>query len=392
MRQAEAAAERALRRNDPAELREAFSAFRAAADLRPDDPTPVAEAGLLASDAGLRGDAALLLDRLAQFAPTSAQFHFLRGTILHRLADYEGAALEFREAVKGGFRTAEARDRLFKAQLGWGRDLVAAFRLDDAVRVIGETVALSPENPLVPGALYDLAVAHRLLQQPKEAEKVLRDCLRRFPTSPFAYGELGSLLAQQDRHAEALRLLEEAVKVDPGYPQGWMLKAMVLLQKDRLDEADAAFREHEKRFPTTGEFEYWRGTYFVKRAQWEAAIEHLRLSLNLDPKQIRAHYQMMLCLKGLGRDDEAKEALQRFEKAEARQKASEEERRQHMRQKTRREGPPPPGERPGDKPGETDPAPAGGEPPAEKPPPPRETPPALDGDPPPPPEESKKGS
>ena len=305
---------------------EAFDSFLAASRIRPKDPSPLAEAGLLALDLGDGASAARMLAAIYEAAPQSGAFHFLRGCILQTRGEYADAVVEYLAAKEGEFRPSQAGDRLFECTVGRGLQLVEALKFDEALKVLGEAVEMRPNHPLVSTVYYNMATSYRRLQTPKEAERILRTSMERFPSYAPCYGELGDLLTELERFDEAVVVLEKAVKVDPSYARGWILQANTQTARGRFREADEAFREFEKRFPPDGDSEFFRGRYYHKKMEPENALAHLRKSLALDPSKIRCHYYISLCYRDLGMEEEAAEAMDRWKKAEEAQKKDHHER------------------------------------------------------------------
>jgi tetratricopeptide (TPR) repeat protein len=322
---------------DGSTAQEAFDAFMAASRIRPKDPVPPTEAGLLALDLGDRSTAARMLQHVYGIAPTSGAFHFLRGCVLKMGDQYRDAIEEFRAAKEGTFRPTQAADQFFECTIGLGLQLVEANRFDDAVKILLEGVALKPNHSFVCRALYNLGLAYRRLQTVKESEKYLRLCIQRFPNYAPAYGELGDLLADLDRFDEAVEILEMSVKVDPTYRRGWLLLGSGLTARGRFKEADRAFREYEERFPPTADSEYYRGVYYQKKMEPEKAVEHLQRSLAIDPKaKIRAHYYLALCYRDLGRLDEAEKCMKQWTEAD---KETKRQNLEHLEQANEKVGP-----------------------------------------------------
>ena len=272
--------------------REALEELRLASVLRPKDPLPIADRGLLALDLGDGAEAAKALAALSEAAPESFAFRFLRGSVLLRRGEYEDALAEFAKAKGGDFRPAQAEDRWFECKVGLGFQHVEAYRFDRALEVLGEAVALRPDHPLVPRAWLNIALAHRRLQSPVEAEKALRTCVGRFPSFAPGWAELGDLLTDLNRTGEALEALDRAVKSDPGFPRGWLLRASALTARGDFRAADAAFAEFERKFPPTGESEMERGVYHLRAKEPEKALDRLRRALALDPSRFRCHYHL----------------------------------------------------------------------------------------------------
>jgi tetratricopeptide (TPR) repeat protein len=336
-------ATRASAQGDGRIAQEAFDSFLSAAMLRPKDPVPLAEAGLLALETGEPATATRMLNAVYNAAPESAAFHYLRGCLLQGRSDYSDAKAEFQAARGGDFRPDQAEIRFFQCSVGLGLQFGEAFQFDAAVKALEEAIPLRPNDSIVPIAYYNLGVAHRRLQDPKAAEKVFRLCMERFPSYAPTYGELGDMLTELDRFDDAIAVLDRAVKVDPTYSRGWLLKANTQTTRGKFREAEEAFAEYDRRFPRTGLSEFYHGLFHQKRGEPEKAIERLQLALALDPAMGRAVYYLSLCQRDLGNEEKAAAYMEKWKKMEEdiKKKALE-----HLRQAVDKTGTPPPAEAP----------------------------------------------
>jgi protein O-mannosyl-transferase len=109
--------------------------------------------------------------RALELGPGTASAHFAMGEVMARKGDYANAISEFRAAL-----------------------------------AIGEDFA----------AWNDMAICLNRTGQPKLAEDAWRNAIRLRPDDAAAYVNLGALLAEQGRRAEAMTILERAVALDPG--------------------------------------------------------------------------------------------------------------------------------------------------------------------------------
>ena len=316
LRRARALATKARASREPEAGEEAARAFAATAALRPGDGEPVLEAALLALDLGDGAAAARHLAALSESAPQSGPCRFLRGSLLLARGEHVDAAAEFRAAAAAGFRARASEERIFEATLGHGLALVDQLRFEEAIEALKAASAMRPDHPLMSRGAYAMALAYRRLREPAEAERILRGSLDRFPTFAPAYAELGDLLSALGRPDEAAAMLERAVKVDPSYAQGWLLKAASHGARGETAAAEAAFAEYARRFPATGESEFRAGEFLQRRGEPEKALARLQRALELDPSRVRAHYFISLCFRDLGWEEEADEAMDRWRRAE----------------------------------------------------------------------------
>ena len=316
LRRARSLAAKARASREPAAGEEAARAFAAAAALRPGDGEPLLESALLALDLGDGAAAARHLAALSESAPESGPCRFLRGSILLARGEHVDAAAEFRASAAAGFRVRASEDRIFEATLGLGLALVDQLRFEEAIESLKAASAMRPDHPLMSRGTYAMALAYRRLREPAQAERILRGCIDRFATFAPAYAELGDLLSALGRPDEAAAMLDRAVKVDPSYAQGWLLKAASHGTRGEAAAAEAAFAEYARRFPATGESEFRVGEFLQRRGEPEKALKRLQRALELDPSRVRAHYFISLCFRDLGWEEEADAAMDRWRKAE----------------------------------------------------------------------------
>jgi tetratricopeptide (TPR) repeat protein len=326
--QARRLAVQAYQKEDAALRLEAQDAFESAARIRPADGIALAELGLFASDLGDVDLVTKCLLRLEERAPDSGPLHWLRGTAQLRQGDYAAAVESFRRAAVKEYRPGEARDRLFKAMLAEGSRRLDAGDPAGSLAILREAVEINPDHPLAAQAWLRCAVAHRRLGKPEDAEKTLRETVARFGGFSPAYAELGQLLREAGRPAEALEVFERSVRADAGFADGYVLKAAVLTDLARLDDARATLKEFDARFPATGTSEYAHGVLEVACAAWEIAVPRFQKALALQPNLGAAHLHMARCYRELGRTEDSEKAMARWERfQEAARRAMEAHRR-----------------------------------------------------------------
>jgi tetratricopeptide (TPR) repeat protein len=310
-----------VRRGSLEIARDAFDSFQAAARLRPKDPAPLVEAGLLALDMGDGATATRMLARVDEAAPGSDAVRFLKGCIHKARGNHLDARDEFLAASKGEFRREQAGDLYYECTLGYALDLGNAGRLEPAMKLLREAVAQRPDHPLLSIAYYNMGAYHRRLESTALAEEVLLEGIRRFPSYAPSYGELGDLYTTLERYDEAVAVLDRAVRADATYARGWLLKADAEIARGRLPQAEEALAEYDRRFAETGDSAYTRGLLLVKKGEPKAAAASFQRALALDPGRIRALYHLSLCHRDLGEEEKARESMDRWKKAEAEMKA-----------------------------------------------------------------------
>ncbi len=145
------------------------------------------------------------------------------------------------------------------------------------------------------------------------------------------YG-IGLLLQGDIKNAEATFL--KVTEMDPPYADGWVNVARARIQEGNMAEAEPVLRAALQRDPQLAKTHFFLGTALKSLGRYDEAIEHLRQAsasyprdrvvlnqlgrvlflqrrfqdavaafqkvLAIDPEDLQAHYNLMLCQQGLG--------------------------------------------------------------------------------------------
>ncbi len=214
-------------------LRERSEAARAAVEREPDHPVGRL---LLGSTLGERNDtaaAATAFRRAAEQAPDLAAAHFELGKVLIRLDDLEGALAAFR-------RTTET---LPEFASGWANAGAALGELERPAEGLADLRRAADLDPLSHAPISNLGVTLRDLGRLEEAEAAFRRALELAPDFVFGRYNLAGAVFLRGRHAEAVRLFEEAREHDPsGSPRQRLLLAAARLAAGDGEGALAEYR------------------------------------------------------------------------------------------------------------------------------------------------------
>ena len=113
------------------------------------------------------------------------------------------------------------------------------------------------------------------------------------------------------RHAEAAERLKAAVAAAPDFKPARIKLPDALYESGRIDESRRLF-EDLARDPSTEPFgQYGLGRIAALEKRHEKAIEHLERATALFPEWGSAHYALALSYRALGRQEDARAALQR---------------------------------------------------------------------------------
>ena len=147
------------------------------------------------------------------------------------------------------------------------------------------------------------------LDRREEAEKTLREVIEAAPSFAKPHEDLGFLLLQDKRPAEALPILERATVLDPALERAWFNFGKALALLGRGKEADAAFekcfeRSPEKRLMALAAEHH-------KEGRTEEAERLYRRVLRDNPRNVDALRLLAQLAAKSGRGDDAEVLLER---------------------------------------------------------------------------------
>jgi tetratricopeptide (TPR) repeat protein len=171
------------------------------------------------------------------------------------------------------------------------------------------------------------------------------------PLDRERWNDYGIGLLRQGDFQGARRAFQMVVSSDPSYADGYVNLGRVGLQEGLLDEAFEALREALLRAPDLAKTHYFLGVVHKARGDYDAALTHLRAAaeryphdrvvqndigrvlflqrryaeavdqlqrvLAVDPEDVTAHYNLMLCYRGLGDEESAAASERLYERFKA---------------------------------------------------------------------------
>lgn len=193
--------------------------------------------------------------------------------------------------------------------------------------------------------LFQETVGHHQAKRFQQAEAGYDHILSQFPAHPDTLHLRGLLAYQQGHYALALKLIQQAIALDPHKPHYYFNQALVLEKEERWEEAVSAYQEAIRLNPRYVEALSNVGSVYRRQYQWDLAIaayEHARKlnpqsanllnnlgvvykekgdlelaiaqyekATQLAPHHAEAHHNMGVVLKDQGKLDEAAVAFQR---------------------------------------------------------------------------------
>ncbi|WP_164712565.1 tetratricopeptide repeat protein [Methylobacterium currus] len=304
---------------------EAERCFRAALALEPGDGrASAALAGTLVAT-GRLGEAEPPLRAALARNPLAAPLHAELGLLLLRLARPDEAARAFREAVRLRPDHARTHARLGAALNACGRKRAAersyrqalAHAPDDAFALLGLGGLLLGRREFAPAAACFRAAlghepaAHRGLGLAlsglgarEEAVRHLDEALRLDPADAGSALELGSLHATSGRPEAALAAYERAGAFAPHLPEAHLGIGIASALLGRFEAAEAALREALRLRPDSVEALSSLGDVLRNRGRLDEAEATLRSALRLRPQDADAAVHLSFVLLQAGRHAE----------------------------------------------------------------------------------------
>ncbi|PYS95894.1 MAG: hypothetical protein DMF50_06895 [Acidobacteria bacterium] len=142
------------------------------------------------------------------------------------------------------------------------------------------------------------------------------------PRYADGFVNLGRVLVQEGDHETALPLLERALGIAPDLASAHYFLALALKARGRYDAALEHLRAAAARFPRDKVVRDQIGRILFLQRRGQEAIAEFEKALLVDPEDLTAHYNLMLCHRALGdeRAERREEALYtRFKADEAAQ-------------------------------------------------------------------------
>jgi tetratricopeptide (TPR) repeat protein len=138
-----------------------------------------------------------------------------------------------------------------------------------------------------------------------DEEKLWRDNLRKNPHAWVAHNNLGNLLAQRGRLAEAQASLQAALGLAPNYADALVNLANVLDDRGRTAEAVPYYERALRVAPPSANVHYNYGVALEKSGRDTEAAAQYERALALAPEDAAAHHRLCEVWARLGRDRDA---------------------------------------------------------------------------------------
>jgi Flp pilus assembly protein TadD len=132
------------------------------------------------------------------------------------------------------------------------------------------------------------------------------------PQNPDGWTNIGRALLQEGDTAGARKVLEKSLAINPQLGRTNYFYARALKEDGDYDGAMAHLRTVLAQFPRDRVVRNELGRVLFLQKRYADAVEEFEQTLSIDPEDLQAHYNLMLCYNGLGNDAKANEHKARY--------------------------------------------------------------------------------
>jgi predicted Zn-dependent protease len=183
------------------------------------------------------------------------------------------------------------------------RGYMSVYALDHALRSLDRWLEQRPDS--VQARLHRGWVYERL-DRPEDAQNDYQAIVERHPDHGEAMLRLGQVLLQRGQAAEALPWFERLRERPENRLRVQLGLARCLAEAGRWDEARPLLEALAAEYPKEPAVLYESGKLALRQERAEEAETWLRKAATLAPHDYPTQYQLFLCLRRLGREEEAR--------------------------------------------------------------------------------------
>ncbi len=132
------------------------------------------------------------------------------------------------------------------------------------------------------------------------------------PQNPDGWVNIGRCLVQEGDTAGAKKVLEKALAIAPKLARANFFEARVLREEGKYDEAAGRLQIVLAQYPRDRVVINEMGRILFLQKRYAEAVKTFQQALAIDPEDLQANYNLMLCYNGLGDETRANEHKERY--------------------------------------------------------------------------------
>lgn len=267
-------------------------------------------------DAGNYRAAAQLFEAVTN-GPERCQALFYEGASLYRLKQIDGALIAFQSAIACDAKLTSAYVALAEA---YGQKQ----NFDEALKAYKTALEIEPGNA---AALRGAASIYIAREENYEALPLLKKLVAETKNNAGAHADLGAVYAATSNHEAARAEFQEALHLAPGNASA--LTGLANLSFKNGDDAEGIrlLKQAIRFAPDAYEPRYLLGSAYNRTSAYGDALSQLLVAQRVSRNQPEIYYQLARAYGGLGRNEERRRAVAKFEMLSREAKADDEGRR-----------------------------------------------------------------
>jgi tetratricopeptide (TPR) repeat protein len=189
------------------------------------------------------------------------------------------------------------------------------------LRVLPEGAALPEQRPLLDRSVRerwnDYGIGLLLQGHIKAAEAAFLKVTEMDPGYADGWVNVARARIQEGNMAAAEQVLKKALEIDPKLAKTHFFLASAIKPMGRYDEALEHLRTAAAQYPRDRVVLNQLGRVLFLKRQYAEAIAEFDKVLAIDPEDLQAHYNLMLCYQGLRQPERAQKHRARYERFKA---------------------------------------------------------------------------
>jgi tetratricopeptide (TPR) repeat protein len=134
----------------------------------------------------------------------------------------------------------------------------------------------------------------------KAAHEAFAEVAKVAPKRPDGWNNMGRVALQEGNLKQAAEMFQQALKVDPTLASAHYFTAQVLRDQGKYQQAVPEYEAALRQYPTDRVVRNELGRDYFFQRRFEDAIREFRRTLAIDPEDLSANYNLMLCYTGMG--------------------------------------------------------------------------------------------
>jgi tetratricopeptide (TPR) repeat protein len=146
----------------------------------------------------------------------------------------------------------------------------------------------------------------------KAAEAAFAKITEMYPSNPDGWVNVGRVRLQEGNLAAAKEVLERAIALSPHLARAHYFYARALRNEGRYDDAIPHLREVIAQYPRDRVVHDDLGRIFFLQRRYADAVKEFEATLAIDPEDLEANYNLMLCYTGMNQSERAADFQKRY--------------------------------------------------------------------------------